>query len=384
MTWIKAAAQRRCFGREPTVGALFMDSLPDPKSRTVPAQAPVREAPASPPAPRARRSVAILGVAALAVVMLIAAALYGNERWRWFGPALPPSAVMVSGNIEAHESVLAFKTVQSRIVELPFDEGAWVKAGTLIARVDDADYRQQMAIARSVLEVQNRQLEAAQQNWDAARSTLLSDEADLAQKKSDAERAQTLWKDGTVSTQARDQAQTASKQSAAMLQRDQALALAAGHSVALAQANIDNADETLRMAEIVLGYTTLVAPFDGVILVREAELGEIAAPGTPVVTLGDLDHVWLRAYINETDISRIRLGEAATVMTDTYPGKKYQGRISFISSEAEFTPKSVETHAERVTLVYRIRIDVDNPTHELVPGMPADAKIDSMPPGSSS
>ena len=136
-------------------------------------------------------------------------------------------------------------------------------------------------------------------------------------------------------------------------------------------------DETLRMAEIVLGYTTLVAPFDGVILVREAELGEIAAPGTPVVTLGDLDHVWLRAYINETDISRIRLGETATVTTDTYPGKKYQGRISFISSEAEFTPKSVETHAERVTLVYRIRIDVDNPTHELVPGMPADAAIDA-------
>ena len=154
--------------------------------------------------------------------------------------------------------------------------------------------------------------------------------------------------------------------------------------MALAQANIDNADETLRMAEIVLGYATLVAPFDGVILVREAELGEIAAPGTPVVTLGDLDHVWLRAYINETDISRIRLNETATVTTDTYPGKKYQGRISFISSEGEFTPKSVETHAERVTLVYRIRIDVDNPTHELVPGMPADAKIDAMPPGPSS
>ena len=359
-----------------------MDSVPDPETRMVPAQARVREALASPPVPRTRRLVTVLGAAA--VVTLVAAALYGNEIRSWFGPALAPSTVTVSGNIEAHESVLAFKTVQSRLVELPFDEGAWVKAGTLIARVDEADYRQQMAIARSVLEVQKRQIEAAQQNWDATRSTLLSDEADLAQKKSDADRAQILWKGGTVSTQARDQAQTASKQSAAMLQRDQALALAAGHSVALAQANIDNADEMLRMAEIVLGYTTLVAPFDGVILVREAELGEIAAPGTPVVTLGDLDHVWLRAYINETDISRIRLGETATVTTDTYPGKKYQGRISFISSEAEFTPKSVETHAERVTLVYRIRIDVDNPTHELVPGMPADAQIDAMPPGPSS
>ena len=101
----------------------------------------------------------------------------------------------------------------------------------------------------------------------------------------------------------------------------------------------------------------------------------IAQPGTSVVTLADLDHVWVRAYINETDISRVRLGAAVTVTTDTYPGKPYRGRISFISSSAEFTPKTVETHAERVTLVYRIKIDVDNPTHELVPGMPADAAI---------
>ena len=137
------------------------------------------------------------------------------------------------------------------------------------------------------------------------------------------------------------------------------------------------------MAQIVLGYTTLYAPFDGVIVVRQAELGEIMAPGTPVVTLADLDHVWLRAYINETDIGKVRLGQAVIVKTDTYPGKNYQGRVSFISSSAEFTPKSVETHAERVTLVYRIRVDISNPTHELVPGMPADAVLEALPPGKS-
>ena len=359
-----------------------MDSLPEPRSRAAPAQVPSRdEAPSS----SARRThwFALL-LAACVTGSLVVAAFYGSGAWRWFGPPPQPPMVAVSGNIEAHESILAFKTVQSRIVELPFDEGASVKAGTLIARVDDTDYQQQVVIASSVLEVQKRQFEAAEQNSDASRSMLLSDEADLAQKKGDAERDQTLWKEGTVSTQARDQAQTAAKQSAALLQRDQALALAAEHSVALARANIDNAQATLQMADIVLGYTSLVVPFDGVITVREAELGEIAAPGTPVVTLADLDHVWLRAYINETDISRVRLGETATVTTDTYPGTKYHGRISFISSEAEFTPKSVETHAERVTLVYRIRIDIDNRTHELVPGMPADAAIDAMPPGPAS
>jgi HlyD family secretion protein len=98
-------------------------------------------------------------------------------------------------------------------------------------------------------------------------------------------------------------------------------------------------------------------------------------PGTPVVTLADLDHVWLRAYINEPDIGKVRLGQRVTVTTDSYPGKIYHGRVSFIASQAEFTPKSVETHAERVTLVYRLKIDLENPSHELVPGLPADAHI---------
>jgi len=105
-------------------------------------------------------------------------------------------------------------------------------------------------------------------------------------------------------------------------------------------------------------------------------------PGTPVFTLADLDHVWLRAYVNETDIGRVRFGQAALITTDSYPGRKYVGRISMISENAEFTPKSVETHAERVTLVYRIRIDIENQSHELKPGMPADATVELSPPGS--
>ena len=112
------------------------------------------------------------------------------------------------------------------------------------------------------------------------------------------------------------------------------------------------------------------------ILVRQAELGEVVAPGTPVVTLADLDDVWLRAYISETDLGRVTWGQPVTLRTDTYPGKTYRGRVSFISSQAEFTPKSVQTEKERVTLVYRIKIDLENPKHELKPGMPADAVIE--------
>jgi HlyD family secretion protein len=302
---------------------------------------------------------------------------------RWLRPDNQNQTIFLSGNIEAHQSVLGFKTVQSRIVDLPFNEGQWVKAGTLISRVDDSDYRQQVAIAESTLDVQKRQLAMAEQNCAAAQKLLESDAADLELAKLEFTRADDLMKKGAGTIEARDQTRAAQKKANAAIERDEALERAAERQIELAKANILNAEEALKLARIVLDYTVLAAPFDGVITVRQAELGEIMVPGTPVMTLADLDHIWLRAYINETDIGKIRLDQTATVKTDTYPGKNYKGRVSFISSAAEFTPKSVETHAERVTLVYRIKIDIDNPTHELVPGMPADALLEAMPAGTS-
>jgi len=110
-------------------------------------------------------------------------------------------------------------------------------------------------------------------------------------------------------------------------------------------------------------------------LSKNVEPGEYVAPGTPVVTVGELEDPWLRAYINETDLGRVKLGQRVQVTTDSYPDKKYEGRISFIASQAEFTPKNVQTEKERVKLVYRIKVDLTNPNLELKPGMPADAEI---------
>ena len=111
------------------------------------------------------------------------------------------------------------------------------------------------------------------------------------------------------------------------------------------------------------------------VLVKSAEAGEVLAAGTTIVTIGDLDHPWLRAYINETDLGRVKLGQKVKLTTDSYPGKIYTGVISFIASEAEFTPKQIQTKEERVKLVYRIKIDVDNTAHELKNNMPVDAEI---------
>jgi HlyD family secretion protein len=354
---------------------------PEGKAPASPMENAVRTQPSGTKASAVRRR------AFIAIGLLIIAAAIGGIAFKyplpwkeWLGYAADPRTLLVSGNIEAHESQLSFKTVQGRIVELPFNEGQWVDAGAVIARIDDRDYRQQLVIAQSVLEVQQRQLATVEQNLVAAQKTVVSDQADVAMKKLDYDRTQALWSRGNATTQVRDQAATALKQSQAALERDQAMEVAAERNIDLVKANIRNAEESLNMAKIVLDYAVLSAPFAGVVQVRQAELGEMEISGQPIATLADLDHVWLRAYINETDIARVRLGTAVNVATDTYPGKTYPGRVSFISSSAEFTPKTVETHAERVSLVYRIKIDIDNPTHELVPGMPADAVIDVPAP----
>jgi HlyD family secretion protein len=326
---------------------------------------------------RRRTILAVVTVLAVLVVTAFRAPLLA-----FWSATDEANVLLLSGNIEAHESVLSFKTVQSRIVELPFNEGQWVAKGTVLAVVDAADYRQQMAIAQANLAVQQRQLDLARQTLYTAGRTLLVDQAELKQRQLDWQRALDLQQKGFTSAATLDQAETALKQAAAVLERDQSQEAVAKRNVEIAQASVHNGKEALALARIVIGYTTLTAPFDGVVSVRQAELGEVVVPGTPVLTLADLDHVWLRAYLNETDLGRVRLGQTVTVSSDSHPKRRYQGRIAFIAQKAEFTPKSVETHAERVTLVYRIKIDIANANHELVPGMPADARIELHQAGS--
>ena len=227
----------------------------------------------------------------------------------------------------------------------------------------------------------------------------------------DWERSQTLFKNDDISKQQYDQARTKFESATQMLrqaqekdslvkegprQEDIAAARAdvarAAAAVKSAEANrleVKRREQELgqRQSEIErttaqagisqkqLSDTEIYTPIDGVVLVKSAEPGEVLAAGTTVVTIGDLEHPWLRAYINETDLGRVKLGQKVKLSTDSYPGKVYWGTISFIASEAEFTPKQIQTKEERVKLVYRIKIDVDNKEHELKNNMPVDAEI---------
>ena len=141
------------------------------------------------------------------------------------------------------------------------------------------------------------------------------------------------------------------------------------------RAQMDQARAQVGITDVQLSDLTLHAPMDGVVLVKAAELGEVLAAGSTVITLGDIDRPWVRAYVNERDIGRLRLGEPATVRTDSYRDKTFSGRVSFIASEAEFTPRQIQTPEERVKLVYRIKVDTENPGRLLKSNMPVDASI---------
>jgi HlyD family secretion protein len=320
------------------------------------------------------------------VLVLMAAVGAGYLYYRHTRAAVAPaSTILLSGNVEAHESVVAFRT-QGRIVALPVEEGKPVKTGDLLAQLDDADYQQQVRIDEAVMRTRDKELELAEagnrtQDIQAAGQTVADARADLDMKRADLERYSALYKRDAVSAQTRDQFDTAFKRAQAVYERAQQnlSEIREGtrkEQIAVSQATLRAAKQSLELSKVRRDYTVLASPVTGVVTVRQAELGEYVAAGTPVVTIADLNQLWVRAYVSETDLGRVHWGQSVTIRTDTYPGKSYKGTVSFISPEAEFTPKTVQTNKERVALVYRIKVDVENANLELKPGMPADITIE--------
>jgi HlyD family secretion protein len=249
------------------------------------------------------------------------------------------------------------------------------------------------------------------QEIQEAKAAVDSAQSEFDRAKRDWDRAQTLYKNDDISTAQYDQYRNRWENAEAMLKQTkerQGLVLAGPRieQIEAASAQVDRARAALKMTESnaleikrreqelplrrseiaraaasvamiesQLADTLAYSPVDGVVLVKAADVGEVLAAGTTIVTIGDIDHPWLRAYVNETDLGRVKLGTKAKITTDSYPGKEYDGHVSFISSEAEFTPKQIQTKEERVKLVYRIKIDLQNPEHELKSNMPADAVL---------
>jgi HlyD family secretion protein len=145
---------------------------------------------------------------------------------------------------------------------------------------------------------------------------------------------------------------------------------------AIFEAQIAQAREAIKQAKISREHTKLYSPITGVILTRPREPGEVVSASTPVLTMANIEKVYLKAYVGERDLGKVKLGQKVRISTDSFPGKNYEGAIYYISSEAEFTPKNLQTKEDRVKLVFRIKVEVPNPNQELKPGMIADGIID--------
>jgi HlyD family secretion protein len=268
--------------------------------------------------------------ALLIIFVLIACAAAAAYFWKTHNHN--HGQIKVSGNIEGDDVRLSFR-VQGQIIELLTDEGRIVKEGQTVARLNTDEL------------VKIR---------DNAEGSLKAAEHQYALDNLDYERADNLFKAGAIPMQQRDAAQT-------LAEAD--------------KANIEALRASFELAKTRLGFAELVSPLNGFVLVKSSLSGEVVQIGAPVFTVVDLNNIWVTAYINETELGRVKLNQEAYVLADTYPGKRYKGWVSFVSSEAEFTPKTIQTTEERVKLVYRIKVRVDNSSLELKPGMPADAYI---------
>jgi HlyD family secretion protein len=260
-----------------------------------------------------------------------------------------------------------------------------VQSGQLIARLDDAEQQSQVALRRAELaaaEAQLAELEAGSrpQEIAAAAATLRSAEADRDRVRLDFARQEELRKKQVISDRdfeaAHAQLKVAEAKAAEAAERLKLIQEGPRiETINQARARTEQARAAIALATTQLENTRLTSPLAGLVLSHNIEPGEFVSAGTPVVTVAETAHLWVRTYLDQPDLGRVRHGQKVRVRTDSFPGRDFEGTVAFIASEAEFTPKTVQTPKERVKLVFRLKIDVANPKDELKPGMPADVII---------
>jgi HlyD family secretion protein len=319
----------------------------------------------------------------MGAVILVLAVAAGIFYYRDRNPGVG-NTIRVSGNIEITDAEVGFK-IPGRVEARLVSEGETVKAGQMVARLEARELKEEVALRRAQVRSTQAALDellagSRTEEIGQARAALERARAELERARMEWDRQQKLYQREVISTREYDFAKTALDAAEARVKEARELLTLVEkgprrEKIAQARATLEVSRQALAQAETRLGYTVLEAPLTGVVLSKNIEPGEYVSPGTPVITVGDLAQVWVRAYINETELGKVKVGQKVRVTVDTFPGKHYEGRISFIASQSEFTPKNIQTQKERVKLVYRIKVEIPNPQMELKPGMPADGEI---------
>jgi HlyD family secretion protein len=326
------------------------------------------------------------------VGILVPVALVAGLAVWWFGIRQQEAAgLTASGTVEATQADLGFQ-IPGRVDRITVREGEAVEAGRILATLSMAELEARLAGAeaqRDAARARLAELERGSRTEEVAAAEAAEQAARdrLEEANREAERAGRLYEGGAMSQRDHDRATTAARVARSTLeQAQQHLTLLRrgprDEQVAAQEAVLRQADAAVTAAKANIDNATVRAPFAGVITDRHREPGESVGAGAPVLTLRNMDDRWVRIYVREDRIGRVKIGEGARIHSDSHPGRTYDGEVVFIGSEAEFTPRNVQTTEERVKLVYAVKVRiVGDPDMDLRPGVPADVELASASGG---
>lgn len=297
--------------------------------------------------------------------------------WFFFREGEVKGILEASGQVRGTEVTVSSK-LPGRVESLKVKEGQAINAGDLIVRISSEEIEARIEQARA-------QVDASSHRIHQARESLKRGEADVKEAKSqrdlagsDYDRYSDLIKKGLVSRSEFDVAEARLKSSGARLEAAKKGREEARAAYETTKNQVDEAAARVKEVEAILKDTEIYAPSNGTVINKLVEEGEMVAVGAPVATLIDLSDIYVKVYIPEKDIGKIRLGNPARMYADAFPGRSFEGDVTEISQKAEFTPKEVHMKEERTKLVFGVKVRIKNPEGYLKPGMPVDVKIKWM------
>ncbi len=346
----------------------------------------------------------------VAAILIVAAGGYLIFSKMVIKPSLPEGLIQANGRIEGETHVVATK-IAGKITQILAREGDSVKSGQILAQLDDSQIREKVNQAAFALAAANAKLEATKAAYGVmkqevpiaieratagralSRAVLSKSAAADTQSAKDAVRFRRLAEEGSIGRQKSEQMDLASESAKSDLESarngliqaekllddahlGQSRLKAKEDELKAVAAQADQTRAALSEVESILADLSVRAPIDGIITTKITNPGEVAAPGSPLYSMVDLDQLFLKVYVPEKEIGKLKLNLNARIYIDAMPETPFEGRVTYIASKAEFTPKEVQTPDERVKLVYAVKISLSgNPEHRLTPGLPADAVI---------
>lgn len=310
-------------------------------------------------------------------ILLLAVFLYGcnnNEN----------NSIVESGTIESTEALISSQ-VSGQIIGLLKDEGDRVKKGDTLCVIDTSSCKLQLSQAEAALKMAEAQLAlllngARKEDIKQAEEVLKQAEANFNSARTDFERIKNLFETGAVNKKQLDDAETryqimSAQYNSAKENLRKLKNIARPEEIKQAEANVEKAKASVNLLKKSLNDCFVVSPIDGFVVKKFIEKGETVTMLSALFKISDLSRVKMSVYIPETDLPKIKLGQKVDVTVDAYPDRTFEGRIIYISPEAEFTPKNIQTRDERTKLVFEVKIEIPNPDFVLKTGIPADATI---------